>query len=71
MIQFYLNTAGKVHSYEIGSDTDWNIINNIFRKYRNYIHLQEYEKRVNDIGKLTKNDYDKLLIVYEEIVLKC
>ena len=58
--QFYLNRAGSNHSYDIGNDTDWNIVDKIIRKYRNYVHLQEYEKRINKIGPLREKDFEQL-----------
>ena len=70
-IPFYLSTAGSAYSYEIGNDTNWNIVDKIFRKYRNYIHLHEYEKRVNDIGRLEKDDYEQLYTSFKKIVSKC
>lgn len=67
-IQFYIENGSKTYSNEIGNITEWNIVNNIIRDYRNYIHLQKYEaKRINYSNPITKNDYDMLYKAYEII----
>ncbi len=67
-IQFYLESAGLKYSYEIGKDTEWKITNNIIRDYRNYVHLQEYEKRLNSVGPLDGTIVELLFPTFETII---
>ncbi len=65
---YYLETAGSNFSFEIGKDTEWGIAQNIFRDYRNYIHLQEYEKRISNIGLLDEDSFSILEPAFKAIV---
>ena len=67
-ILYYLETAGKNHSFEIGKDTEWKIADNIIRDYRNYIHLQKYEKRIANYGPLNERSFKMLERVFKEII---
>ena len=44
------------------------MVNNIIREYRNYIHLQGYENRINTIGPLTEVDYNLLFQAFSTII---
>ena len=50
-INYYINTGAKNYNFELGSITEWKIVKNVIKDYRNYIHLQKYEERIK------KNDY--------------
>ena len=67
-MSYYLETAGNKFSFEIGKDTEWEIAQNIFREYRNYIHLQEYEKRISTIGPLDESSFLLLERVFNKII---
>ena len=67
-INFYLETARFDYKNEIGNRTQWEIVNKVIRRYRNYIHLQEYEKRIAKDGYLGKNDYELLETPFNQII---
>jgi hypothetical protein len=67
-ITYYLETARFDYNNEIGNRTQWEIVNKVIRGYRNYIHLQEYEKRIVMDGFLGKNDYELLKTPFNQII---
>ncbi len=67
-IMYYLDTARFDYNNEIGNPTQWEIVNKVIRGYRNYIHLQKYEKRIAKDGYLGKNDYELLKIPFNQIL---
>ena len=67
-IAYYIKTGCSAFSSEIGSITEWNIVDSVIRDYRNYIHLQKYEERVSSLGPLTKSDYDLLYPTFNKII---
>jgi len=69
MIEFYMNHSKK-YSEEIGTYTDWNLIKNILKDYRNYIHLLKYEKRIKKGDFLRKKEFDRIYPIFSEIIKK-
>lgn len=64
----YLEIARIDHQNQIGDRTQWEIVDKVIRDYRNYIHLQEYEKKNSTDGYLEKNDYELLNIPFNQII---
>ncbi|KKL52120.1 hypothetical protein LCGC14_2288670 [marine sediment metagenome] len=64
----YLEIARIIHQNQIGDRTQWEIVDKVIRDYRNYIHLQEYEKKIATDGYLEKNDYELLNIPFNQII---
>ncbi len=69
MIEFYMNNSRK-YIDEIGTYTDWNLVKNILKDYRNYIHLLKYEKRVKQGGFLRKEEFERIYPIFQEILKK-
>ncbi len=67
-IMYYIETARYDYNNEIGNGPQWEIVNKVIRGYRNYIHLQKYEKRIAKDGYLEKNDYELLNIPFNQII---
>lgn len=67
-IRFYIETARIKYKNEIGNQTQWEIVNKVIREYRNYIHLQKYEKKIALDGYLDKNDFELLNKPFNQIV---
>lgn len=67
-INHYLEIARVTYQNEIGDRTQWAIIDNVIRDYRNYIHLQEYEKKSKVDGYLDKNDFELLNKPFNQII---
>jgi len=67
-IVHYLEIARIDHQNQIGDRTQWEIVDKVIRDYGNYIHLQEYEKKVSTDGYLEKNDYELLNIPFNQII---
>lgn len=69
MIEFYMNNS-RSYSDEIGTYTDWNLVKNILKDYRNYIHLLKYEERVKQGDFLKKDEFDRIYPIFKEIIKK-
>lgn len=69
MIEFYMNNSKKFED-EIGSYTDWNLVKNVLKDYRNYIHLEKYEERVRKGDVLRKKEFDRIYPIFQDIVKK-
>lgn len=68
-IQYYIEMGSKTYSNEIGNETEWRIVDNIIRDYRNFIHLQKYEEnRLIHNQPLAKNEYEILYNTYSSII---
>lgn len=67
-IRHYLETARIAHKNQVGDNTQWGIVNSVIREYRNYVHLQEYEKRITTDGYLEKKDYELLSKPFNQII---
>ena len=52
--------------------TQWDIVNIRIRDYRNYIHLQTYEKdRISMNNPLVEQDYESLRREFDNIIKLC
>ena len=69
MIDFYMNNS-RNYADEIGTYTDWNLVKNILKDYRNYIHLLKYEVRVKKGDFLRKKEFDRIYPIFQEILKK-
>lgn len=69
MIKFYMENSRK-YADEIGTYTDWNLVKNILKDYRNYIHLLKYEERVKQGDFLRKKEFDRIYPIFQEILKK-
>lgn len=69
MIEFYMNNS-RTYADEIGTYTDWNLVKNILKDYRNYIHLLKYEERVKKGDFLRKKEFDRIYPIFQEILKK-
>lgn len=69
MIEFYMNNS-KIYSNEIGTYTDWNLVKNILKDYRNYVHLLKYEERSQKGDFLRKTEFDRVHPIFLEILKK-
>ena len=67
-IRFYIETARIKYKNEIGNKTQWEIVDKVIREYRNYIHLQKYEKIIASNGYLSKNDFDLLNEPFNQVI---
>jgi len=67
-IRFYIEKARIKYNNEIGDKTQWEIVDKVIREYRNYIHLQKYEKRITLDGYLDKNDFELLKKPFNQIL---
>ena len=67
-ITYYIETARNDYDNEIGSRTQWEIVDKVIRGYRNFIHLQEYEKKIMVDGVLNKNHYELLSKPFNQII---
>lgn len=56
-INYYINVGAKKYNFEIGTTTEWNVVKNVIKDYRNYIHLQKYEERIKKSGYLGERDF--------------
>ena len=52
--------------FGIEYNTDWNIVDGLIRKLRNYIHLHQY---IKDKSRITKDLFDKFYNVFERLIL--
>ncbi|TXT62514.1 MAG: hypothetical protein BAJALOKI3v1_560012 [Promethearchaeota archaeon] len=59
MIEFFMKNS-KIYSDEIRTYTDWNLIKNILKDYRNYIHLRKHEKCVQKGDFLRKKEFNRI-----------
>ncbi len=66
-IHHYINKIGKLYNYEIGNEISWRITD-IIRDYRNDIHLQKYEKRLQTTGPLNEESFNLLFPAFEKII---
>jgi len=72
MINFYINPKLNPYVSEIGTDTQWKIVNQIIRDYRNYVHLKKYETdRIKTKNSLTEQDYESLRHQFDDIISLC
>jgi len=69
MIEFYMNNS-RTYADELGTYTDWNLVKNILKDYRNYIHLLKYEERVKQGDFLRKKEFDRIYPIFQEILKK-
>ena len=69
MIDFYMNNS-RNYADEIGTYTDWNLVKNILKDYRNYVHLLKYEERVKQGDFLRKKEFDRIYPIFQEILKK-
>ncbi len=67
-IIFYLEIARFNYNNEIGDRTQWEIVDKVIRDYRNYVHLQKYEKRITQDGYLDINDYELLNKPFRQLI---
>ena len=67
MIEFYMNNS-MIYSDEMGTYTDWNLVKNILKDYRNYVHLLKYEERVQKGDFLRKKEFDRIHSIFIEIL---
>lgn len=69
MIKFYMNNSMN-YSDEIGNYTDWNLVKNILKDYRNYVHLLKYEDRARKGDFLRKEEFDRVYPIFQKILKK-
>lgn len=69
MIEFYMRNSKK-YANEIGTYTDWNLVKNILKDYRNYIHLEKYEERVKQGDFLRKKEFDRIYPIFQDFIEK-
>lgn len=69
MIEFYMKNSRK-YADEIGTYTDWNLVKNILKDYRNYVHLLKYEERVKQGDFLRKKEFVRIYPIFQEILKK-
>jgi len=69
LIEYYMNNSRKFED-EIGSYTDWNLVKNILKDYRNYIHLEKYELRVRQGNFLKRKEFERIYPIYQDIIKK-
>lgn len=67
MIDFYMNNAKKFEN-EIGTSTDWKLVKNVLKDYRNYVHLQNYEERVRKGDVLRKKEFDRIYPIFQDMI---
>ena len=71
-VQYYIEHGSNIYSNEIGNMTQWDIVNIRIRDYRNYIHLQTYEKdRISMNNPLVEQDYESLRREFDNIIKLC
>lgn len=66
-IDYYINSGAKKYFFEIGSITEWNIVKNVIKDYRNFIHLQKYEKRIKKSDYLNERDFKSLYFSFKSL----
>ena len=69
MIEIYMKNSRK-YADEIGTYTDWNLVKNILKDYRNYVHLLKYEERVKQGDFLRKKEFVRIYPIFQEILKK-
>ncbi len=69
MTEYYMNNS-RNFTDEIGTYTDWNLVKNILKDYRNYIHLTKYEERIKQGNFLRKKEFDRIYPIFQEILNK-
>jgi len=52
--------------FDMEYNTDWNILDGLIMKLRNYIHLYQY---IKDRAKVNKDMFDKFYPVFEKLIL--
>lgn len=67
MIDYYIDNSRKF-KHEIGTSTDWKLVKNVLKDYRNFIHLQNYEDRVRKGDILRKKEFDRLYPIFQDII---
>lgn len=66
-IDYYINVRAQKFNFEMGSITEWNIIKNIIKDYRNYIHLQKYEERIKKNDYLGERDFKSVYSIFKSL----
>lgn len=66
-INYYIKTGAKKYNFEIGSITEWNIVKNVIKDYRNYIHLQKYEERIKKNDYLSERDFQSVYSIFKSL----
>lgn len=66
-IDYYINTGASKYNQELGTITEWKVVKNVIKDYRNYVHLQKYEQRVNAYGYLGERDFSILFSGYRKL----
>ena len=66
-INYYLKSGAKKYNFEIGSITEWNIVKNVIKDYRNYIHLQKYEERIKKNDYLSERDFQSVYSIFKSL----
>lgn len=70
-IDYYLQVGSIQFQQEIGKKTEWRMVNDIIRDYRNFIHLQKYEESINDGNPIEENDFNLLHPAFNSIFKLC
>ena len=52
--------------FDMEYNSDWNILDGLIMKLRNYIHLYQY---IKDRAKVNKDMFDKFYPVFERLIL--
>jgi hypothetical protein len=67
MIDYYIDNSKKF-KHEIGTSTDWKLVKNVLKDYRNFIHLHNYEDRVRKGDILRKKEFDRLYPIFQDLI---
>lgn len=67
-ITYYIKTSAKKYNFELGTITEWKVVKNVIKDYRNYIHLQKYEKRINSNAFLSERDFNSVYPNFKSLI---
>lgn len=67
-ITYYIKAGAKKYNFELGTITEWKVVKNVIKDYRNYIHLQKYEKRINSNAFLSERDFNSVYPNFKSLI---